>query len=58
MDLEKLKFIITSKQELTKMPIIADVDFGHTMPMFTFPIGGSCKLQASKEEVTIDITNH
>ena len=39
MDIEKLQFIISSKEELKNLPIITNVDFGHTMPMITFPIG-------------------
>lgn len=47
MNLEKLKLIVDSKKELKKMPIIANVDFGHTMPMITFPIGGTCEIYAN-----------
>lgn len=46
MSLEKLKFIIDSKPELQSIPIIANADFGHTTPIFTFPIGGMCHLHA------------
>jgi len=46
MDLEKLKFIIESKPELKTFPIIANADFGHTTPIFTFPIGGTATLHA------------
>ena len=46
MDLEKLKAIAASKKELKNRPIIANVDFGHTMPMITFPIGGTCEIDA------------
>jgi len=35
---EKLIKIIKTKKELGKMPIIANVDFGHTAPIITFPI--------------------
>lgn len=40
-----LKKIIDSKEELEGMPIVAEADFGHTLPMFTFPIGGEIKLE-------------
>lgn len=55
MDLEKLKFIINTKRELKNMPIIANADFGHTNPMFTFPVGGMCEMKADKEKVIIEI---
>ena len=45
---EKLVKIIKSKAELKNMPVIANVDFGHTSPIITFPIGG---------EVTVDTRN-
>ena len=31
--------IVRSKKELSDIPVIANVDFGHTTPMITFPIG-------------------
>lgn len=31
--------MIQSRRELNKIPIIGNVDFGHTTPMITFPIG-------------------
>ena len=59
MDYEKLRRIIDSKSELKEMPIIANVDFGHTMPMFTFPIGGVCEFQAKESsDIVINITEH
>lgn len=45
---EKLKLIIESKKELGNLPIIANVDFGHTTPMATFPIGGRAKIDTEK----------
>lgn len=43
---EKLRYILSSKPVLKNIPIIANADFGHTTPIFTFPIGGTCHLQA------------
>jgi muramoyltetrapeptide carboxypeptidase LdcA involved in peptidoglycan recycling len=36
--IEQLKIIITSKKKLKNIPIVANIDFGHTTPMATFPI--------------------
>jgi muramoyltetrapeptide carboxypeptidase len=59
MDLEKLKLIIHSKRELKNIPVIANADFGHTMPIFTFPIGGSCEIKAKKaSEISISLIEH
>lgn len=57
MTLEKLKYIISTKKELDNIPIIANADFGHTYPIFTFPLGGTTKINASKE-LEIKILKH
>lgn len=50
-----LRQIIHSKKELRKLPVIADVNFGHTSPLFTFPIGGRVKLEAGRDNVDLRI---
>jgi muramoyltetrapeptide carboxypeptidase len=40
--------IIQTKQELAGIPVIANVDFGHTYPFFSFPIGGKCTINQGK----------
>ena len=47
MNPDKWKMLIKNKEELKNIPIIADADFGHTTPIFTFPIGGYATLNAS-----------
>ncbi len=54
---ENLKKIIKTKKELDRIPVIANVDFGHTSPMITFPIGGEVKITASSKPI-IKITSH
>lgn len=44
---ELLQIIIDTKRELTNIPVIAHADFGHTLPLFTFPIGGQLSLESS-----------
>ena len=39
-----LKKIIKSKPELDHLPVISNMDFGHTTPMITYPIGGKCQI--------------
>lgn len=59
MDLERLTFIIESKPELKNLPIIANADFGHTTPIFTFPIGGTATLHAETVgHVSLAIEKH
>jgi muramoyltetrapeptide carboxypeptidase LdcA involved in peptidoglycan recycling len=55
---EKLRKIIKTKSELDDVPVIANVDFGHTDPKITFPIGGEVEIKASKDKPKILITRH
>jgi muramoyltetrapeptide carboxypeptidase len=57
MTFELIKTIIQNKIELRGIPIIANVDFGHTDPMITFPIGGTIKVVAA-EEAKMEILKH
>ncbi len=54
---EKLTLCLRSKAELRHLPIIANVDFGHTTPLTTFPIGGRCRVKASAAS-NIEIIAH
>jgi muramoyltetrapeptide carboxypeptidase len=55
---EELLQIIKTKRELKNIPIIANVDFGHTEPKITFPIGGTVKISAITDHPTIEILEH
>ena len=46
-------FIVKSIPQLANIPVIADLDFGHTTPMLTFPIGGACELTDSGINIKI-----
>ena len=48
---EKLEFIVNSIPQLSGLPIIANIDFGHTTPIATLPIGGECEVSSSKIKV-------
>lgn len=50
--------IVETKKELASLPVIANVDFGHTSPMITFPIGGTAKLVAQDNKVKLEIIKH
>ncbi len=54
---EKIEYILNTKQELKKIPIVYDVDFGHTNPMITFPIGGKARIKAYKT-INLEIIKH
>ncbi|UNK16827.1 LD-carboxypeptidase [Paenibacillus sp. N3/727] len=48
--------IIKSKKELEHLPVVADVNFGHTTPQITIPVGGEATLEAIGGEVKLSIT--
>ncbi|WP_060205656.1 S66 family peptidase [Sporosarcina koreensis] len=43
---EQLLFILDKHPLLKEIPVLYDVDFGHTQPMFTFPLGGEAQVDA------------
>jgi len=45
---ETIGEIVSSIPELAGIPVIANVDFGHTEPRATFPIGGLVTIEATK----------
>lgn len=53
-----LSQIIKTKRELDHLPVIANLDFGHTNPKFTFPVGGSAKIRATPKSLLLEIINH
>lgn len=57
MSFEILKTIIQNKKELHGIPIVANVDFGHTDPMITFPIGGIISVVVA-EDVKMEVLMH
>lgn len=50
--------IIKSKKELANLPVLANIDFGHTDPKITYPIGGTAQLKASKHGSSLIINKH
>lgn len=50
---EILHFILDKHPRLQEIPVIYDVDFGHTQPIFTFPLGG--EVEVSSEPLKIQI---
>lgn len=58
MTFEIITKIIKSKVELKNIPVIANVDFGHTTPQITFPIGGSARLKVKNTKIKLEILKH
>jgi muramoyltetrapeptide carboxypeptidase LdcA involved in peptidoglycan recycling len=40
------------------VPVIANVDFGHTIPILTFPVGGTVEVRAEHGAPRLTITSH
>jgi muramoyltetrapeptide carboxypeptidase LdcA involved in peptidoglycan recycling len=57
-DRETLVKIIKSKRELSSLPVAADLDFGHTTPIFTFPVGGQGQLSLKDGKVEFIVLEH
>lgn len=55
---EHLRKVIKSKKELNRIPVLANVDFGHTYPIITFPIGGEARLTISNKKSVLKIVRH
>ena len=50
--------IIKTKRELNNIPVLANIDFGHTSPIISFPVGGTCKVEATSESQSLRIIEH
>lgn len=50
---EKLLAMIRAKPSLKSLPVVANVDFGHTSPQCTIPIGATADLRATNKAVSI-----
>lgn len=46
---EKWIIMIREKAPLARIPVMAQVNIGHTTPIFTFPIGGSCSIEVGEK---------
>lgn len=55
---DQLTQIIKTKKELDNIPVLTNVDFGHTSPIISFPIGGTCKLEVLKDKQLVQILEH
>lgn len=51
--------MVKSKQELAKVPVIGNVDLGHTVPTATFPFGGRIRFSGGEaDDIKLEITEH
>jgi muramoyltetrapeptide carboxypeptidase len=52
---ERLRELLRSFPEIRGIPVAADLDFGHTTPQLTLPIGGSARIAVSGGRVDLTI---
>ncbi len=57
-DVNMLKKSLLAKKHIKSIPIVINLDFGHTDPIFTFPIGGEVELQATSDDISLKILSH
>jgi muramoyltetrapeptide carboxypeptidase len=55
---ELLIKLIKARPELKEIPVVAGLDFGHTTPQITLPLGGKAKLTAKEGKIELRITKH
>ncbi|HZY94867.1 MAG TPA: S66 peptidase family protein [Candidatus Bathyarchaeia archaeon] len=55
LDLEE---VVKNSKMLQRLPIIAGMDFGHTSPKITFPLGGTCEIDAEKNPPSVTMITH
>ncbi|MGO4582986.1 hypothetical protein AB4Z38_03725 [Arthrobacter sp. 2RAF6] len=54
---ELLALIVAKQPVLVGLPVLANADFGHTSPIFTFPIGGEAEVSVG-DSSALRITRH
>ncbi|WP_432353049.1 S66 family peptidase [Sporosarcina sp. A2] len=50
---EQIHYIFDKHPMLQHIPVLYDVDFGHTQPMFTFPIGGEVEVDSNSKTIRL-----
>ena len=57
-DRNNLTELVRQITAVSGIPIVANVNFGHTTPVMTIPIGGKCLLSVQEEKAGIEFTEH
>ncbi len=53
-----LEDIVRRQPALDRVPVLANVDFGHTSPCLTIPIGGTAEFVSDPEQSSLRILTH
>lgn len=51
----KLSAIVQANPRLANIPVVANIDFGHTDPVLTLPVGGMASLEATRHSAGITV---
>jgi muramoyltetrapeptide carboxypeptidase len=51
----KLQHIVDTNDRLARIPIVANLDFGHTDPIMTIPVGGRAWLDATEDRCQLEV---
>ena len=51
---EALCKVVREEYGLNEMPIVTNMDFGHTDPTFVIPIGMKVRIDSTQQEIAID----
>lgn len=57
-DRDALSAMLAGRRELQGIPVVANLDIGHTNPLLTFPVGGEVSVDATADAARIAITRH
>jgi muramoyltetrapeptide carboxypeptidase LdcA involved in peptidoglycan recycling len=50
--------LVETMPQLRGLPVVANVDFGHTFPLITFPIGGDAVIEVDDSGASVTLTRH
>lgn len=55
---KEIRQIVNNNPRLQNIPIIGGLDFGHTTPRLTLPIGGKVEFKATKDQIIVEVLQH
>jgi muramoyltetrapeptide carboxypeptidase LdcA involved in peptidoglycan recycling len=55
---ELLAAVVRTKPRLDGVPVVANLDFGHTTPLLTLPVGGTVRVEVERGRARITLLEH
>lgn len=50
--------VLRAKPQLEAIPVVANLDFGHTMPLLTLPVGGAVRVEVERGRARITLVGY